>query len=140
MKILIAIDGSSYTKKMLAYLTTHPELFSPANSYTLMTVHRPIPANAKAALGKDVVDTYYREECEKITAPVAKFLLRHGIDAKSQWKVGEPGDVLAAAAKQGKFDLLVLGSHGHGRLASLVLGSVAQRVLASCEVPALIVR
>jgi nucleotide-binding universal stress UspA family protein len=48
--------------------------------------------------------------------------------------------VLAAAAKQGKFDLLVLGSHGHGRLASLVLGSVAQRVLASCEVPALIVR
>ena len=27
MKILLAVDGSSYTKKMLAYLTTHLEVF-----------------------------------------------------------------------------------------------------------------
>ena len=28
MKILLAVDGSAYTKKMLAYLTTHLEVFS----------------------------------------------------------------------------------------------------------------
>ena len=38
MKILLAVDGSEYTKKMLAYLTTHDELFSTSNSYTLVTV------------------------------------------------------------------------------------------------------
>ena len=31
MKILLAVDGSSYTKKMLAYLTTHDELFTANN-------------------------------------------------------------------------------------------------------------
>ena len=28
MKVLLAVDGSTYTKKMLAYLTTHEELMA----------------------------------------------------------------------------------------------------------------
>lgn len=32
MKILLAIDGSPYTKKMLAYLTTHLDMFSSESS------------------------------------------------------------------------------------------------------------
>ena len=34
----------------------------------------------------------------------------------------------------------MLGSHGHGALANLVLGSVATKVLAHCGVPLLLVR
>jgi nucleotide-binding universal stress UspA family protein len=33
-----------------------------------------------------------------------------------------------------------MGSHGHGTLGNLILGSVATKVLANCEVPVLIVR
>ena len=43
MKILLAVDGSDYTKKMLAYLSTHAELLSPNNSYTLLTVQAQLP-------------------------------------------------------------------------------------------------
>ncbi len=35
MKILLAVDGSPYTKKMLAYLVTHSETFGGSNSFTL---------------------------------------------------------------------------------------------------------
>ena len=37
MKILLAVDGSSYTKKMLAYLMTHDELFGGHNDYIEVT-------------------------------------------------------------------------------------------------------
>lgn len=140
MKILLAVDGSEYTKKMLAYLTTHGELFTPDNSYTLFTAQPALPARARAAVGKEVVDKYQSEEAEKVLAPTAKFLLRHGIDAKSQWKVGPAGENIAKLAKSGKFDLVVMGSHGHSALGNLVMGSVATQVLAHCEVPVLLVR
>ena len=49
-------------------------------------------------------------------------------------------DTIAAQATKGDFDLLMMGSHGHGLLGNLVLGSVATKVMANCGVPVLIVR
>lgn len=140
MKILLAVDGSSFTKKMLAYLTTHDELFGANNDYTVFTVQPALPPRARAAVGKEVVDSYYTDETEKVMAPVSKFLTRHGINAKSSWKVGPAGETIAKFADSGKFDLLIMGSHGHGSLGNLVMGSVATQVLAHSKVPVLLVR
>ncbi|MEY4738327.1 MAG: hypothetical protein RL302_2646 [Pseudomonadota bacterium] len=140
MKILLAVDGSAYSKKMLAYLATHDTLFTNDHSYTVFTAQPALPPRARAAVGKDVVEKYYAEESEKVLAPVGKFLLRHGIDAKSSWKVGHAGESISKLAEQGKFDLVVMGSHGHGGLMKLVMGSVATQVLAHCKVPVLLVR
>ena len=140
MKILLAVDGSAYTKRMLAYLVTHSETFSSASHYTLFTAQPALPARARAIVGKEVVDAYQADEAERVLAPAAKFLLRHGIDATSGWKGGPAGETIARFAQAGKFDLLVMGSHGHGALASLVMGSVATQVLAQCRVPVLLVR
>ena len=140
MKILLAVDGSKYTKKMLAYLATHSELFVPGNDYTVFTVQAALPAGSGLAIGADVIKRYHSDEAERVLAPVCKFLARHGIDAKSSWKVGLAGALIAKAADAGKFDLLVMGSHGQGALLGLVMGSVATRVLASCKTPVLLVR
>lgn len=141
MKILLAVDGSKFTKKMLAYLVTHNEMFSPGgNSFVVFTASPPVPPRARAALGAAVVKQQYDEEAEKILAPVCTFLQRHGINAKSAHQVGTAGEAIATMAEQGKFDLLVMGSHGHGALGSLIMGSVATRVLAQCKVPMLLVR
>ncbi|PUE33545.1 universal stress protein [Limnohabitans sp. Jir72] len=140
MKILLAVDGSEFTKKMLAYLATHDELFSTSNKYTLITAQAQLPARARAVVGKEVVETYQREEAEKVLAPVSTFLARHGIEAKSITKVGHAGEIISKTADSGKFDMVVMGSHGHGTLGNLVMGSVATQVLAHCKVPVLLVR
>ncbi len=140
MKILLAVDGSAYTKKMLAYLVTHKDTFAGDNTFTLLTVQPAIPSRARAALGKQMIEQYQLDEAERVLAPVTKFLLRHAIDAKTAWKVGPAGDLIAKFADAGKFDLLVMGSHGHGALVNLVLGSVATKVIAHCSVPVLLVR
>jgi nucleotide-binding universal stress UspA family protein len=140
MKILLAVDGSAYTKKMLAYLTTHDEVFSAKSEYTLFSVQPPLPPRARAAVGKVMADGYHAEAAEKVTAPVVKFLQRHGIEAKVIHKVGPAGELIAKAAEADKFDLVMMGSHGHSALGNLVMGSVATRVLAHCKVPVLLVR
>jgi len=140
MKILLAVDGSAYTKKMLAYLATHSEMFGSDNAVSLITVQLPLPPRARAAVGAEIANGYYADEAEKVTAPVVKFLQRHGIDPKVIHKVGAPGELIAKAANGGKFDLVMMGSHGHGALGNLVMGSVATQVLAHCKVPVLMVR
>lgn len=141
MKILLAVDGSAYTKKMLVYLATHDGMFVKSdNTFTTFTAHPSLPPRARTALGQQVVDSYHADAAEKVLSPVAKFLLRHGIDAKSAWKVGPAAELIARFAGNGKFDLVMMGSHGHGVLGNLVLGSVATQVLARCKVPVLLVR
>ena len=48
--------------------------------------------------------------------------------------------MIAKLAEDGRFDMVVMGSHGHGAWANLVMGSVTTQVLANCKVPVLIVR
>jgi nucleotide-binding universal stress UspA family protein len=139
MKILLAVDGSSYTKKMLAYLAAN-NLFSDKNEYTAFTAQLVLPSQARSALGKELVRKYYEDEGARVMVPVTKFLERHGITATCVWKTGKPGELISKLADEGKFDLVVMGSHGHGALINLVVGSVATEVLAGCKVPVLIVR
>jgi len=142
MNILLAVDGSPYTERMLAYLSSHQTLFAPSHHYTVLTVQPqlPLPSRARALVGKGVVEQYQQEEAEKVLAPVAKFLLQQGIDAKTHWEVGPVAEAIANFADNGKFDLLVMGSHGHGTLGNLVMGSVATAVVARSKVPVLLVR
>lgn len=140
MKILLAVDGSSYTQKMLAYLTSHQEMLGTGHEYTVITVQPLLPARARAALGKDVVDEYYDEESTKILQPVQEFLKARGVQAQSISKVGPIADTIIHAAQDGKFDLIAMGTHGHGALGRLVMGSVSSQVLAGCTIPVLLIR
>ena len=54
--------------------------------------------------------------------------------------VGEPAEQILAYAGAEQADLIVVGSRGHGRLAGLLLGSVAQKVVALAGCPVLVVR
>ena len=140
MKILIAVDGSSFTKRMLAYLTAHDEFPGRGHDYTVLHTVPPVPPRAAAVLDKATLDGYYQDEAEKVFKPIRSFLSRQGIDAKFQYKVGHAGETISSIADKGKFDLLVMGSHGHGTLTNLVMGSVATKVLAHSKVPVLLVR
>jgi nucleotide-binding universal stress UspA family protein len=48
-------------------------------------------------------------------------------------KAGAPADVIAAQATKSGADQLVMGAHGHGALANLMLGSVMTKGLARCR-------
>lgn len=140
MKILVAVDGSPYTKRMLAYLAAHEEWLGDRHQYTLLHVTLPVPSRASALLDKPTLLAYYSEYSEKVFKPLRVFFGRHGLEVDYVAKVGAAGEVVADMATKGRYDLLMMGSHGHGSLANLVMGSVATRVLAHCSTPALIIR
>ena len=140
MKILVAVDGSSFTKRMLAYLVAHDEWLGSAHQYTVLHAVPAVPPRAAAVLDKAVLKSYYDDEAEKVLKTVRTFFDKQKVRAEFVSKVGPAADVISAAANKGKFDLLLMGSHGHGTLGNLVLGSVATKVMSQTEVPVLLVR
>lgn len=140
MKILVAVDGSPFTKRMLAYLAAHDEWLGDSHQYTLLHVAAAVPPRAAAALDKALLQEHYTEESEKVFKPIRTFFAKQKIRCDFVAKVGPAADTIAALAAKGKFDLLMMGSHGHGLLGNLVLGSVTTKVMAKCDVPVLIVR
>jgi nucleotide-binding universal stress UspA family protein len=140
MKILVAVDGSPYTKRMLAYLAAHDEWLGAHHEYTVVNAVPAVPPRAAAVLDKAVLKQHYDDEAERVFKPIRSFFTRQGLKASYVAKVAAPADLIAALADKGRFDLLMMGSHGHGSIANLLLGSVATKVLAKCQTPVLLVR
>ncbi|MGC4078911.1 MAG: universal stress protein [Rubrivivax sp.] len=140
MKILAAVDGSPFTKRMLAYLAAHDDWFGGQHEYTIVNAVGPVPPRAAAVLDKAVLKSHYEDEAEKVFKPIRAFFQKQGIKANYVFKAGPAAEVIVAQAEKGDYDLLVLGSHGYGSFANLVLGSVATKVLARCKTPALLIR
>ena len=55
-------------------------------------------------------------------------------------RIGNPAKEIVAAAEEGDFDLIILGTHGHGKLAESMMGSVAGDVIRHSRRPVMVVR
>ena len=140
MKILIAVDEGPHTTKMLDWLGRHADWFGPAHAYTVLHVVPAVPAGAANLLSREDVHAYYAEEAEKALAPVRAFFESRGLKAEFKHESGTASEHIATHADKGKFDLMVLGSHGHGTLGKLFLGSTATKAIGLSHTPVLVVR
>ena len=141
MKVLLAADGSSYTQIAVRHLANHLQWFAKPPEVHVVHIHAPIPyPGAAASAGKAAVEKYQREESLAALRVAEKELTRAGIEYTSAWQVGDVVGELDRYVKAHAIDLVVMGTHGHGALANLALGSVATKCIATLEVPIMIVR
>ena len=140
MKILVAVDGSEDTPRMLAYIAAHDEWLGTRHDYHVLHVVLPVPHRAAAFVDPEVVRRFHEDDAEAVLRPVRAFFEQQGIAAHYRWLVGPRGKAIAHEAEEGRYDLVMMGSHGHGELANVVLGSVTTQVLARSRRPVLIVR
>jgi nucleotide-binding universal stress UspA family protein len=140
MKIIIAADGSKYTKKALAFLVNHEGIGGESDELVVLHVQPPLSPRVRAMLGATAVAAYHKEEAAKVLEPIGKFLKRHSFVFKTSWVTGSPAQEVVRLAQKERAHLIVAGTHGHGILGRAVLGSVAQRILTDSEIPVLLVR
>jgi nucleotide-binding universal stress UspA family protein len=140
MKILVPVDGSAFSKKALAYLAAHDDWLGAHHRYTLLHVLPAVPPHAAKAVGKEALQAYYEEEAAKVFKPLRSFFDKNGLTVDFVSKIGHAAEEIGKVADKGGYDLLVMGSHGHGSFGALVMGSVVNKVLAKTAKPLLIVR
>ena len=140
MKILFPVDGSDVTKRMLSYIAAHDELLGAGHEFTFVTVVTPVPVHATRFVPAATISEHYQDEARKVFDPIQRFAEQNGWQAQMISKHGHAVDVIATMATDGHFGLVVMGTHGHTSLTNVVLGSVANGVLARTQVPVLLIR
>lgn len=140
MKILLAVDGSKFSGAAVEFVAARSSLIGTDPEVHLLNVQLPVPPHSARAVGNDAVIGYQTEEAEKILKPPRARLDRAGFAVIDFFTVGHPAEQIAAAAINGKADLIVLGSHGHSVWRGLLFGSITNAVMAQTKAPVLIVR
>ena len=141
MKALIAIDGSEHALRALRYVLDHQDFFSANPELVLVNVHLPVPsARAKAVLGSEAIDQYYRDEAEEALAPARALLAGKPCRVTERAIIGQPTQEIINTAKQDGCDLIIIGTHGRSAIGDLLLGSVAMRLIATSPIPVLSVK
>jgi nucleotide-binding universal stress UspA family protein len=93
---------------------------------------------------KTTIETYYKGMKDHYDLMLSKALENakkiENLDIPAKLVEGRPADEIVETAKEGNFDLIVMGSRGLGGIKEFFLGSVSDRVADEAECPVLIVK
>lgn len=136
-RILVAVDGSDHgfqAARVAARLAR-----AVGARLTLLTVyHAPSPAlgepNYSTALSHALHEA--RGIIERAQRAVAE---AGGPPPETEWLAGAAAETIVSVARDGGYDLIVMGTRGRGRLEAALLGSVSSVVAAGASRPVLVV-
>lgn len=141
MNILVAVDLSSTSQKILDYVKTL--VLDLSAKVWLIYVEKPDlgfvgfgPGRPQSVL--DEVTDKFEKKRKELQDEVDK-LKNSGIDAAPLLVQGEAVEVILDEASKLKANLIVVGSHGHGAVYHLMVGSVSEGVLHRSTCPVLVV-
>lgn len=139
MKVLFATDGSECSNRAAHYLVKSLRGEVKDLTVTLFYVDQRMMDRVAAALGEQRVAEIHQENADKNLKGARQRLKRARIAFDEAHTAGDAPSCIARKAEMGKYDLVLMGSHGRSALKSVMLGSVTARVLAECKVPVLVV-
>ncbi|WP_028974067.1 universal stress protein [Spirochaeta cellobiosiphila] len=139
-KILLPVDFSDVTTRQVDEAEKLAKKFGAQVKILHIEVPVVIPAGYPGA-GPAVVDHIQpnTEFDEKQLTALESTLARSGIDVSQEVAEGDPADHILNKAEEWGADYIILGSHGHGGLYNLFLGSVSQAVVHKAKCPLIIV-
>ena len=112
----------------------------PSLKLDVIYVDMPMLDRVVATLGEETVARLHRENADLVLKGLRTRLKRAELPFTEVMATGPTAAKIAEQAEKGRYDLIVMGSHGRSAAGTLFLGSVTNRVLADCKVPVLVVR
>ena len=124
MKILIPVDGSSYSKTALAFLASRRELLALKPHIELLVAPEPLPEIVPRIASKETLMKYYEISAEDVLKPSREFLAKEKIHAEEKvFLTDEPAQAILEEAKITAPDLIIMGSKNYGVHSGYFVGS-----------------
>jgi nucleotide-binding universal stress UspA family protein len=130
-KILVALDGSIASEKVLPYARTFAQVYQ--SELTLLSVPQ-IPETDNYRAPADVIENLRAEAEAKMTnflEAVSRALEKEGVKTSIIVKGSRPATTIVETAEEGEFGLIALTSNGRGTFDRMIMGSDSERVVAA---------
>jgi len=141
-KILVPTDFSEFSQDAAQYAIELAKRFDA--EVTLLYVLQdavalfPEPGVAFPAPGNYLQEL--QESSQQSLERLKSQYTEEGVNVNTELRNGPPFVEILRCAREGNYDMIVIGTHGRSGLAHVLLGSVAEKVVRKAECPVLTVR
>jgi len=133
-RILVAYDGSGGARAALRQGIELAKLLGAELHSVSVEEHLPhySAAISEVKATKEEIDEYFRA----LTKQARDLAATSGVEMETAIRQGHEVEEIVRMAKEGDFQLLILGYHGHSGIFGRIMGSTAQSIvrLAPCSV------
>jgi len=141
MKKLIAVDGSEHARRAIEAVARLAKQMQSVEVVLLNVADAMVFYGELPPFDFEAVERAQRQHQEQLLAEAVAQARASGLqNVLSQSAVGLAAQEILRVADERGVEQIVMGTHGRGAVGSLLLGSVAQRVVHQAKVPVLLVR
>jgi nucleotide-binding universal stress UspA family protein len=139
-RILLPVDGSLESLEAVGHAIVEARAPEGVEVHLLNVQPRTIPEESMVAIPVEDLDTYYYRRSIQALECAERCLHDAGVNFVSHHAVGPVAESILEKQRELGCDSILMSTHGHGRVASALLGSVSARVVRSASVPVVLVR
>ncbi len=137
--VLVPIDGSACSLRAVQYL-----IGARADGRTpklhLLNVQSALTGDVRQFVARSDIDDYQRAQSEAALRPARELLDEADIAYVSRLEVGHAAECIVRCAEALGCDHIVMGTHGRGALADLLISSTTLKVLHQTRLPVVLVK
>ena len=141
-KVLVPVDGSECSLRAVRYLADQrAEGLIPAHlAVHLVNVQAPLSSHVGQFVEHGDISRYHVEESARAMQSARAMLDAAGITNEPHAEVGRTAEVIVKLADALRCDHIVMGTHGRGAFAELLVGSTTLKVVHLAHVPVVLVK
>jgi nucleotide-binding universal stress UspA family protein len=132
-KLLIPVDGSKAATRALKFAAKIPDA-------VLFVVNVQPAMYSGRRVTKAMIAEHQRRAADEALRTIRVLIKQSKIEARLFTLIGDPASTIVAFAKKRRCFAIVMGNRGRGRLAGLLLGSVASKVIYLAACPVILVK
>jgi len=136
-RILVPVDGSPESVRALKFAARRRGA-GKGVEVLLLNVQQPLPASRFVT--RAMIADHHARMAEEALKPVRALLPKLNVEATVYIETGDPGREIAQFARSRRCGEIVMGTRGLGRVAGLLLGSTATKVVHLASVPVTLVK
>ena len=138
--MLVAYDGSEHAESAVRYALDMARRLGDARIVLVNVQPPPMSGEVSNLLSAEEVLEQHLAAGREVLAPARETVERAGVPCETEIVIGRPAEAIVEYAQQCGCDAIVMGASSHGRVHSLVLGSVTSKVAHAAKVPVTVVK
>ena len=137
-KLLVTLDGSEFAERVLPYVKASVIFESVV---LLISVPQVPEAEMYGAVVNEIRELreHAETEAKEYLEGVSTNLQKAGVNTTVIVTGSRPAQTIASIAQKEKVDVIMMATHGRGGMDSLIIGSVAERIVQNTDCPVFLV-
>ena len=138
-KLLIPVDGSKNCDRAIGHVINLAKEHAPVEVH-LLNVQPPFSGDIATFIDKKTLDDFREEQGTKVLQSVRAALDDAEVAYTSHIGVGDIAETIVSYVREHNIDEVVMGTRGLGSIGSLLLGSVATKVIHLSPAPVTLIK